>query len=114
MSIVGRVRQILAVRALTLVAVGILLVAIDFRTSALDLLPDPLGWVLFALGSSRLAVPLAARLGVVAALLSLGDLFLGFSYELVLPTGDVVDSCPATETCSEFIRYTPSQRRSRC
>ncbi len=94
-----------SVRALSLVAVGILLVAVDFRTEALDLLPDPIGWLLFAWGARMITLPLAFRLGVVAALLSISDLFIGFRYVLIGPDGNVVDSCTPGVGCAEMIRY---------
>ncbi len=92
-------------RALVLIAVGLLLVGVDFRTSAIDLLPDPIGWVLVAVGAVRLGTRAAASLAGSAALLGLSDVYLGFGYELVDPeTGDVVETCPRIE-CAEFIRY---------
>lgn len=97
--------RIVAGRALILVAVGVAIVAVDFRTEALDLLPDPIGWVLFAIGASRLSLPTAARLGAATALLSLGDLFLDFSYVFVGPDGTVATECSGGIGCDEMIRY---------
>jgi len=39
------------VRPLALVAGGIALVVLDFRTESLDLLPDPVGWALIAVAA---------------------------------------------------------------
>jgi hypothetical protein len=61
------------------VALGLVLVLADLRASSVDLIPDPLGWLLVAVGTSRLA-PLSARFGwasrcaVVAGVLSFADL----------------------------------------
>jgi hypothetical protein len=37
-------------RPLSLTAGGLGLVILDFRTESLDLLPDPVGWVLVSVG----------------------------------------------------------------
>lgn len=41
-------------RPLVLVALGLVLVALDLRIGGLDLLPDPLGWVVAAVGAGLL------------------------------------------------------------
>lgn len=75
--------------ALTLVIVGLLLVALDFRVNDLDLLPDTVGNLLLAFGCARLTwlsrqFGIAMYLHIVLAffdLLSLG--VLGFAAEIL-------------------------------
>lgn len=92
-------------RALSLIAVGLLVVAIDFRTEALDLAPDPLGWLLIAVGAHRLAQPAATLLAALAAGLSFADVYLGFRYILIGPDGDIVETCPINASCDDVISY---------
>jgi hypothetical protein len=67
-------------RPLALLAGGFALVILDFRTEAFDLLPDPFGWILVALGASWLALPVGVRLAAITAALSLADLALPYHY----------------------------------
>ncbi len=73
-------------RPLTMVAVGLALVVLDFRTEALDLLPDLVGWALIAVAAWRLALRAAACLAVVAGAASLADAWLPYRYVRVDPT----------------------------
>lgn len=41
-------------RPLPLIAGGLALVLVDFRAESLDLLPDPVGWLLVAVGAMTL------------------------------------------------------------
>ncbi|HKE73232.1 MAG TPA: hypothetical protein VKB57_06435 [Acidimicrobiales bacterium] len=76
-------------RPLAVAAGGVVLVALDFRTEALDLLPDPLGWALIALAASWLALPAVTRLAAVTGLLSLADVALPYHYVRIDPlTGE--------------------------
>jgi hypothetical protein len=85
-------------RALSLIAVGIVLVALDFRVVALDVLPDAVGWVLVAAGAWKLALSRPAMLAVVAALAAAPDVIARHHLEALDPlTGDVVMS-PAPGT----------------
>lgn len=83
----------LAVRhPLTFLSSGVVLVALDFRTDLPDLLPDPVGWALIAVGAWALALRPAALLAVIAALLSLSDAALPYRYVSIDPvTGEVVN-----------------------
>jgi hypothetical protein len=81
-----------SVRPLAGIAAGLVLVALDFRTRALDLLPDPLGWALVAVGSAELSLVVPARAAVAAAVASVGDVVLPYRWVRVDPaTGEVVD-----------------------
>lgn len=92
---------------------GLGLVAIDFRTESLDFLPDPLGWVLVALGASVLGLRWAAWASAVAAVLSVSGAFLDYRYRLIDPrTLDPVDHCPpevlaAKQLCTERVVFDP-------
>jgi hypothetical protein len=72
-------------RPLALAAAGVALVVLDFRTEALDLLPDPLGWVLIAVAAFWLGQPAVMRLATVTGLLSLADFALPYHYVRINP-----------------------------
>jgi hypothetical protein len=79
-------------RPLSFVSAGVALVALDFRTDLPDLLPDPVGWALVAVGAWALALRPAALLAAVAVLLSLSDAALPYRYVYIDPgTGQVVN-----------------------
>jgi hypothetical protein len=87
---------VLRTRPLSLIAGGVALVALDFRTESLDLLPDPVGWALVAMGAWRLGLRLPALVAIAAAGLSASDAFLPYRYALVDPITDkAVERCPA-------------------
>ena len=93
-------------RSLSLVAIGLAFVAIDFRTEALDLLPDPIGWVLVAVGFRRLGMNAIALLAGLSGVLSLSDVYLGFRYDAVdTLTGVVTRECPPLSSCVEVLAY---------
>jgi hypothetical protein len=74
-----------------LIAAGVLLVALDFRVVALDVLPDAAGWALVAGGAWRLALRTPALLAMVAAVASAVDAVAPYHYEALDPlTGEVV------------------------
>jgi hypothetical protein len=78
-------------RTFPMIVGGLALVVVDFRTEALDLLPDIVGWVLIAVAAGRLALPAASRLAVAAGVASLADVWLHFRYVRVDPmTGERV------------------------
>lgn len=78
-------------RPLLAVAAGLALVALDFRTESLDLVADPVGWVLVALGAGLLGFRLPVWAAGAAAVLSVGDAFLPYRYVYFDPvTGDDV------------------------
>lgn len=80
-------------RPLSTIALGILIVVIDVRIAPIDLVADPLGWLLVGWGAARLSMARPARLAWVTALLSLADAFLPFDYAQFNPfTGEMVDS----------------------
>jgi hypothetical protein len=60
-------------RPLAKVAVGLLLAAVDFRVSGLDVVLDPAGWLLLASGLGDLALRPAQLTALLTAALSLGD-----------------------------------------
>jgi hypothetical protein len=79
-------------RPLSFVAAGLALVSLDFRTDLPDLLPDPVGWALVALGAWALALRPAALVAAVAGVASLAESALPYRYVRVDPlTGGVVD-----------------------
>lgn len=93
-------------RPLSLLAAGSALVAFDFRTDLPDLLPDPVGWALVAVGAWALALWPAAILAVVAALLSLSDVALPYRYVYIDPeTGEV-----ANDRIGEMYHFPVDQR----
>lgn len=96
-------------RPLLLIAGGVVIVVVDFRTEALDLVPDPLGWVLVAAGAWALSVRPAALLAGAAAVLGAGDAYLPYQRLLIDPdTGEVVEVCTnLVLPCSEVLRYDP-------
>ena len=78
-------------RPLSIIVSGLAVVLVDFRTEALDLLPDPLGWALVALGAWRLSLAVPAVLSALAAVTSIADAWLPFRYVKVDPaTGEPV------------------------
>jgi hypothetical protein len=86
------------IRALSLMAVGVVIVALDFRIVALDVLPDVAGWLLIAAGAWKLALVRPSWLAVAAALASAPDALAPHHYENLAPfTGEVVvDAGPGT------------------
>jgi hypothetical protein len=74
-----------SVRPLAMAAAGVLLVAIDFRVRAADLVPDPLGWALVAAGAASLSLLAPARWAVAAAVLSLSEFLLAYRSVAVDP-----------------------------
>jgi len=60
------------------VAVGVALLALDFRTTSLGLLPDVVGWALLAYAVHRLVPRRWVVLPFVGALLSLATLALPY------------------------------------
>lgn len=82
-------------RPLSLIAVGLVLVGVDFRIVAVDVLPDAAGWLLVAAGGWRLGQQVPAVLGLVAALASAPDLVTASHREALDPiTGRVVPDPP--------------------
>ncbi|MGH9085797.1 MAG: hypothetical protein ACRDYW_10120 [Acidimicrobiales bacterium] len=95
-------------RPLVLVAGGLVLVLIDFRTEALDLLPDPVGWIMVATGAAALYLPLTAWLSVAAAVLSVSDAWLPFRTVTVDPvTNEGVARCPVGVVCGARVEFDP-------
>lgn len=76
-----------------------MIVALDFRVVALDVLPDAVGWLLVAIGSWKLALARPATLAVVATLASAPDIIAPHHYDALDPiTGRVVPSpAPGTQ-----------------
>lgn len=65
---------------MAVVAGGLLLVALDFRTRSVDVLPDAVGWVLVATGTWTAGVRRGAPLALAAAALSLAELALPYHF----------------------------------
>jgi hypothetical protein len=95
-------------RPLALAAGGVALVVLDFRTEALDLLPDPLGWALVAVAASWLGATAVMRLAAVTGLLSLADAALPFRYVQINPmTGEPVTGPARGKPVSVQLDYLP-------
>jgi len=92
-------------RPLSLVAVGIALVVLDFRTESVDLVPDPIGWVLIGIGAGWLGLTAARWLAWAVAALSVSDLFLPFRYVHPGPTGNLVPT--SRNTSDAHLVYLP-------
>ncbi len=86
---------------------------VDFRTESPDFLPDPLGWLLVALGAFVLGLRWAAWGSMVVAVLSVPDALLEYRYRLIDPrTTKPVDRCPIEDLplgqlCSERVVFDP-------
>lgn len=88
------------------IAIGVLLVGIDFRLNAPDLLADPLGWLLVAIGAWFLKARGAALLALVAAPLSASTTWLSYHMALIdSTTGEEVQSCGTDAFCYREVRY---------
>lgn len=95
---------------LGLIAGGLAMVAIDFRTEALDLVLDPVGWLLVAAGGAVLRLRWATAAAACASVLSVSDAFLEYRYRLIDPlTNDPVEVCPLLEDCAERVVFDPVQ-----
>lgn len=70
-------------RPLTATSAGLVFLAVDFRTLAVDLVPDPVGWALIGYALYRLAVPRLAALAGVALLCSFAEAWLPYHYRKV-------------------------------
>lgn len=82
-------------RPLSLIALGLVLVAVDFRVVAVDVFPDLVGWLLAGTGAWRLGLQVPAVLALVAALASAPDLVAASHHEAIDPlTGRVVPEPP--------------------
>jgi hypothetical protein len=83
-------------RPLSWIAPGLLLIAIDMRIVAFDLLPDPLGWALIAVGAWQIARPASVAAIGLAGVASFADLLLPYRWANVAPdTGRIVDDLTA-------------------
>ncbi len=92
--------------ALTIIGLGVVLVGMEFRLNAIDVLADPLGWLLVALGARMLAARGASALALVAAPLSAAGAYLTFRTVLVdSATDNAVTVCPHNGFCYEQIRF---------
>ena len=85
-------------RPLTLVAAGLVVVVVDLRTEYLDLLPDPVGWGLVAVGAWRLAVTPAAWAAGLATLVSAANVNVPYRFVRLDPeTGEQVEPVPGQD-----------------
>lgn len=91
---------------LGLIIAGLVVLVVDFRTRAPDFVPDPVGWLLVAVGAGVLGLRLVSGGAVVAAVLSLPEFHLAYRTRLIDPlTNHPVDLCPPPEACSERVVY---------
>jgi hypothetical protein len=94
------------IRPLSLIAVGVAIVALDFRVVAVDVLPDVVGWLLVAAGAWRLAVRAPFVLALLAALASGPDVVSPHHYDALDPlTGQVVASPPPGTSYPERLAF---------
>ena len=84
---------------MTVVAAGLVVVALDFRTRSVDLLPDVMGWLLVGAGARMARVPLVAPLAVGTAVLNLSELAL--PYHLVRFSAESGEFVPANAPGAE-------------
>ena len=83
-------------RPLSWIAPGLLLIAIDMRVVAFDLLPDPLGWALIVVGAWRIARPATVAVLGLAGVASFADLLLPYRWAPIDPdTGRIVSELTA-------------------
>lgn len=68
----------LRLRPLSVIAAGLVIVALDFRTRSGDFLPDVVGWLLVGAGASMADVRSASGCAMVTALLSLSEFSLPY------------------------------------
>jgi hypothetical protein len=88
------------------IAIGVLIVGIDFRLNAPDVMADPLGWLLVALGAWLLRARGAALLALVAAPASISTAWLGYRMALVdSTTGAEITTCGVDAFCYRELRY---------
>jgi hypothetical protein len=94
-------------RPLHWAAVGVVLMALDFRTTSLDLLPDVVGWVLLGYALHQLLGPRALPLAAAGGALSLSTLLLPYHYVQIDPfTGERVVVGPDTDLgYAEVLEY---------
>lgn len=78
-------------RPLSAIGGGLVLVGVDFRTTAVDLLPDPLGWLLVLYGLWRLSLPALAAVSLVGFVASFGGVVLPYHHRLVESAGVTPD-----------------------
>jgi hypothetical protein len=92
--------------ALAIMGLGVVLVGVEFRLNAIDVLADPLGWLLVALGAWMLAAKGASGLALLAAPLGAAGAYLTFQTVLVdSATDKAVTVCPHNGFCYEQIRF---------
>ena len=93
-------------RKLVIPAIGIALVAIDFRPGPVDLLVDPVGWAMVAVGAWMLRARLVASLAVAAGLLSTAGVHFAYHYVFVDPsTHEVTEYCESAIACTPQFRF---------
>lgn len=75
-------------RPLHAVAIAVVLIGLDFRTTSIDLLPDVVGWALIVWAALRLRTPLVATAASVGGVASLALLSLPYHFEQYDPFND--------------------------
>ena len=75
-------------RPLHAIAVAVVLISLDFRTAAVDLLPDVVGWALVVWAAVRLRTPLLAVVACIGGVASLALFSLPYHYEQYDPLND--------------------------
>lgn len=107
-----------ALRPLRLAGWGMLLVFLDFEFNGLDLIPDPIGWVMAASATSSLAAHSVAgsrmfgfaSVAAVAALLTSLPEWVGVTDAAIIGLGAIVNTSFVFATCTAIMVAAPPQR----
>ena len=93
-------------RKLVIPAIGIALVAVDFRSGPVDFLIDPLGWAMVAVGAWLLRIQWTTALAVGAGLLSVAGVHFSYRQVFIDPsTHEVTRYCESAITCTPQFRF---------
>ena len=96
------------IRPLSLAAAGIVLVVIDLRLAAGDLVPDAIGWALVAVGAHRLGMRSATAFAGAAAVASLAEVHLPYEWEAYdLLSGRVIPNPDPNSAYDERLVFLP-------
>ncbi len=93
-------------RRLVIPAIGIVLVAVDFRSGPVDFLIDPLGWAMVAVGAWLLRIQWTTALAVGAGLLSVAGVHFSYRRVFIDPsTHEVTRYCESAIACTPQFRF---------
>lgn len=88
------------------IAIGVILIGIDFRLNAPDVFADPVGWLLVAVGAWLLHARGASLLALIAAPMSVATMWLDYHLALIdSRTGEEIQSCGGDAFCYREVRY---------